>query len=97
MAEWQSKDRYAGKWQYWSGAWPRSPHVERYDQMPVPATGSSMSVGTQDVDMETWDASSAGTALMLAVQKTLTLGRKAEGKARKLKEELRSGINGRLT
>ncbi|CAE7876439.1 HERC2 [Symbiodinium microadriaticum] len=89
-AEWKKKEHYGGKWQYWPGSWPRpqQPELTRYDQMPVPTANATPGTGSQDAEMEAWDTSSAGTALMLAVQKTLTLGRKAEGKARRLKEEL---------
>ena len=87
--EWRDgREQRDGKWHYWQGSRKQSYQEMRYDQMEVATPSASASQASMDVPMETWDASSSGTALMLAVQKTLTAGRKAEGRARKLKEEI---------
>ena len=85
----QYKEERDRRWQYWQGSWPRSPREPtRYDQMPVQMEHASSSTDGTDVTMDAWDASSSGTALMQAIQKTLTSGRRAEGKVRRLKEEI---------
>ncbi|OLP79366.1 Ankyrin-2 [Symbiodinium microadriaticum] len=85
----QYKEERDRRWQYWQGSWPRSPREPtRYDQMPVQTEHASSSTDGTDVRMDAWDASSSGTALMQAIQKTLTSGRKAEGKVRRLREEI---------
>ncbi|CAE7656240.1 unnamed protein product [Symbiodinium microadriaticum] len=67
---------------------PANTRKNEYDQMPVQTEHASSSTDGTDVRMDAWDASSSGTALMQAIQKTLTSGRKAEGKVRRLREEI---------